>query len=92
MEITDILFFSVAGLLAAKVCSDHFENVVIVESEEWVTTPDGYTGSHRKELANKNRSHVAQYKAAHMFQPFLVATLAKWFPNFEEECDSMGGR
>lgn len=83
---------SIAGLLVAKVCSDHFENVVTVESEEWVTTPDAYTGSHRKELANKKRSHVAQYNAAHMFQTFLVKTLAKWFPDFKKECERMGGR
>lgn len=73
-------------------CSDHFESVIIVEAEEWVATSEGYTRSHRKELADKKRSHVAQYNAAHLFQPFLAAALVKWFPNLKEECEKLGGR
>ncbi|KIJ31551.1 hypothetical protein M422DRAFT_783737 [Sphaerobolus stellatus SS14] len=32
---------SLSGLLAARVCSDHFEHVVIVEPEEWLLSEDG---------------------------------------------------
>ncbi|KIY62532.1 hypothetical protein CYLTODRAFT_458908 [Cylindrobasidium torrendii FP15055 ss-10] len=32
---------SVGGLFAARVCSDHFERVVIIEPESWLTTEDG---------------------------------------------------
>ncbi|GJJ12696.1 hypothetical protein Clacol_006940 [Clathrus columnatus] len=83
---------SISGLLTAKVCSDHFENVTIVEAEEWVTKPKGYTGSHRKELADKKRSHVSQYTAIHSFQSLLIATILKWFPNLNEECEKVGAR
>lgn len=85
-------FTSVAGLLTAKVCSDHFENAVVVEPEEWVTTPEGYTGSPRKELADKKRSHVSQYKATHVLKPFLIQTLLRWFPDLREECNKIGGQ
>ncbi|GJJ12742.1 hypothetical protein Clacol_006987 [Clathrus columnatus] len=83
---------SISGLLAARVCSDHFQDVVMVEAEDWITTPSGYIGSHRKELAPHKRSHVAQYKAAHIYQPFLVTALLRWFPNFIGECQRLGGR
>ena len=31
---------SIAGLLAAQVCSRHFEHVIIVEPEAWLVTED----------------------------------------------------
>ena len=33
-------FCSIAGLLAARICHDHFESVVIVEAEGWLSTQD----------------------------------------------------
>ncbi|GJJ10453.1 hypothetical protein Clacol_004679 [Clathrus columnatus] len=83
---------SIAGLLTAKVCSDHFEDVIIVEAEEWVTTPESCAREPRKELFDKKRSHISQYKAAHNYQPLLVATLLKWFPNVKEEIQKLGGK
>ncbi len=32
---------SVGGLLTARVCQDHFERVIIVEPEAWVSTEEG---------------------------------------------------
>jgi hypothetical protein len=32
---------SIAGLYVARVCADHFERVIVVESEEWLATEEG---------------------------------------------------
>lgn len=83
---------SISGLLAARVCADHFEDVIMVEAENWVTTSSGHAGSHRQNPTPHRRTHVAQYNAAHIYQPLLVMSLLRWFPNFVDEIQKMGGR
>ena len=34
---------SVAGLATARMCTDHFENVIVVEPETWLHTEEGVT-------------------------------------------------
>ncbi|GJJ12722.1 hypothetical protein Clacol_006966 [Clathrus columnatus] len=63
----------------------------MVESEEWVTSPDSYNKP-KEEILKQKRSHVSQYRAAHMQLPLLAATLLKWFPNLGEESEKLGGR
>jgi hypothetical protein len=55
--------FSVAGLLTARVCHDHFERVLIVEAEAWVASEEGrkMDGWNQKLV----RSRVAQYASLH---------------------------
>ncbi len=50
---------SVSGLLAARICHDHFEDVVIVEPEAWLETED----AKRVDAWNQEniRSRVMQY-------------------------------
>ncbi|KAJ7289372.1 hypothetical protein C8J57DRAFT_1277510 [Mycena rebaudengoi] len=61
---------SIAGLLPARVCHDHFEHVLVVEPEAWKLP----------------RSRVVQYTSLHAFQSYLFAGLKSLFPNIEDEC------
>ncbi|KAJ7673730.1 hypothetical protein DFH06DRAFT_1081560 [Mycena polygramma] len=75
---------SIAGLLAARVCHDHFERVLIVEAESWVASEEGHKiNGWDQKLA---RSRVMQYASLHACQAFLFAGLKSLFPNIEEEC------
>ncbi|KAH7908362.1 hypothetical protein BJ138DRAFT_361040 [Hygrophoropsis aurantiaca] len=75
---------SVGGLLAARVCHDHFEKVVIVEPEAWLAEKDGrvthaWTQTHR-------RGRVMQYHSIQSLLPLSFASWTRLFPNIEEEC------
>ncbi|KAH7890095.1 hypothetical protein F5I97DRAFT_1801450 [Phlebopus sp. FC_14] len=50
---------SIAGMLAARVCHDHFDRVVIVEAEEWLSGEDGCNP--RPCTQKHRRSRVGQY-------------------------------
>ena len=68
---------SIAGLLAAKVCAKHFERVIIVEPEAWLTTKEAMRVDAFRQTATRyvfliravrpslipNRSRVMQYKS-----------------------------
>ncbi|KAJ6560732.1 hypothetical protein B0H10DRAFT_2118816 [Mycena sp. CBHHK59/15] len=75
---------SIAGLLTARVCHDHFERVLIVESEAWLASEEGrkIDGWNQK----IQRSRIVQYTSLHACQCFLFDGLTKLFPGFEEEC------
>ncbi|KAJ7932282.1 hypothetical protein B0H13DRAFT_2518783 [Mycena leptocephala] len=75
---------SIAGLLTARVCHDHFERVLIVEAEAWVASEEGrkMDGWNQKLV----RSRVAQYASLHAFQSFLFEGLKILFPKIENEC------
>ncbi|KAJ7658947.1 hypothetical protein B0H17DRAFT_343339 [Mycena rosella] len=75
---------SIAGLLTARVCHDHFERVLVVEPEAWVTSEEGrkIDGWNQKVA----RSRVVQYTSLHACQCFLFAGLKVLFPGIEDEC------
>ncbi|KAF8574755.1 hypothetical protein K439DRAFT_1624087 [Ramaria rubella] len=87
---------SIAGLLTARVCSDHFNDVIIVEPEEWVTTTEGFVDRHRQGPSItppfRNRSRVPQYTCLHGYQCFMLMALRKWFPNIDIELRKVGAR
>jgi len=54
--------YSVAGLMTARVCHDHFERVLIIEPEAWLFTDDGMP---TQAWTQKNkRTRVMQYRSA----------------------------
>ncbi|KAG8993688.1 hypothetical protein FRB90_000621 [Tulasnella sp. 427] len=89
---------SVGGMLAAAVCADHFESVLIVESEAWAneqgseiperrqyrTTSDGY------QAIVPPRTRVMQYYVANFLQPPLYMALSRLFPKLPEQMDHFG--
>ncbi|KAK0202373.1 hypothetical protein DFS33DRAFT_1476019 [Desarmillaria ectypa] len=77
---------SVAGLFAARVCHDHFDEVIIVEPEAWVDNQD----AQRQDAWNqaKPRSRVMQYKSLQgPIQPFAFMALGNLFPDLAKECE-----
>ncbi|KAK7052361.1 hypothetical protein R3P38DRAFT_2859936 [Favolaschia claudopus] len=75
---------SIAGLLAARVCHDHFERVLVVETEPWVSSEDGSRLDGWNQT--RQRSRVMQFTSLHMSQSFVYEAMKYMFPNLEEEC------
>ncbi|KAJ7588541.1 hypothetical protein C8J56DRAFT_785461 [Mycena floridula] len=77
---------SVIGLLTARVCHDHFENVVIVEPGAWVASEDAM----RKDGWNQkhSRSRIVQYNSLQAIQVFGFKAMSRLFPGLEEECEA----
>ncbi|KAJ7171764.1 hypothetical protein C8R43DRAFT_979363 [Mycena crocata] len=77
---------SIAGLLTARVCHDHFERVLVIEAEAWVASEEGrkVDGWDRK----LPRSRVLQYASLQGCQSFLYTGLRSLFPNIESECQA----
>ncbi|KAK0489401.1 hypothetical protein IW261DRAFT_1390954 [Armillaria novae-zelandiae] len=75
---------SIAGLVAARVCHDHFEDVVIVEPETWLSSQD----AKRTDVWNQEnkRTRVMQYGLFHSFLASGYMSCARLFPNLAEEC------
>ncbi|KAL1741288.1 hypothetical protein HDZ31DRAFT_45760 [Schizophyllum fasciatum] len=74
---------SYSGLLAARVCHDHFERVVIIEPEEWLSTAEG-TLTHAW-AQKSNRSRVMQYLALNATQVSTFEGLKKLYDSFVTE-------
>ncbi|KAG8913742.1 hypothetical protein FRC01_004408, partial [Tulasnella sp. 417] len=84
---------SVGGMLAAAVCADHFDSVLIVEPEAWAnnhgsevpekrayrTTSDGY------QVAVQPRTRIMQYFVGSFLQPPGYMVLRRLFPNLPEQ-------
>ncbi|KAJ4487208.1 hypothetical protein C8J55DRAFT_451707 [Lentinula edodes] len=79
---------SIAGLLAARVCSDFFERVIIVEPEEWLTTEDGMRRFGWEQ--EHKRTRVMQYQSLHGGQALLYTGLRELFPDLDEQCRYSG--
>ncbi|KAK0188421.1 hypothetical protein F5146DRAFT_982989 [Armillaria mellea] len=75
---------SIAGLVAARVCHDHFEDVVIVEPETWLSSQD----AKRTDAWNQEnkRTRIMQYGSFHSFLAIGYMSFTKLFPNLTEEC------
>ncbi|KAF8221557.1 hypothetical protein L208DRAFT_1327277 [Tricholoma matsutake] len=78
---------SIAGLATARVCHDHFEQVIIVEPEAWLVTTEGWKPE-REPMAAKTRTRVLQYQSLHVLLAFGFLALEKLFSiNLKEECE-----
>lgn len=61
---------SLGGLLCARVCSDYFEKVLIVEPEAWLTSDDGKI-IHAWEQKN-TRFALVFLSSYHQFNPLRL--------------------
>ncbi|KAF7422979.1 hypothetical protein PC9H_011143 [Pleurotus ostreatus] len=68
-----------AGLMTARICADHFQNVVIVDPE---------IKKAGREFAKKR---VAQYDSLHAYLTFMVDGLRRLWPNFDTMIKEAGG-
>ncbi|KAL5529778.1 hypothetical protein ACEPAG_5765 [Sanghuangporus baumii] len=90
---------SIAGLWTARICADHFEDVVIVEPEGWLSTSDGCTdifdekGTRIAGRGLRQRTRVPQYTAQHgRLSVLSFIALKQLFPHFEDEIRRIDGR
>ncbi|EJD02944.1 uncharacterized protein FOMMEDRAFT_134111 [Fomitiporia mediterranea MF3/22] len=89
---------SFAGLWSARVLSDHFEDVLVVDPETWLGTLEGctplYNSTGEPIKGNKQhpRSRVFQYNTTHAFQPIIYAILKMLYPSVDDEIRKMNGR
>ncbi|KAG8909668.1 hypothetical protein FRC00_009679, partial [Tulasnella sp. 408] len=91
---------SIAGLLAAAVCADHFESVTILESEAWAkehgtelpkiedrvyrTTTSGY------KTVTAPRTRIMQHYFGNILQPPVFLVLNQLFPDLRNLLDRLG--
>ncbi|KAJ7836383.1 hypothetical protein B0H14DRAFT_3705202 [Mycena olivaceomarginata] len=69
---------SIAGIVAARICGDHFERVIIVDPEI--------------EDSEKPKTRILQYNAGHIFLSLFVQGARRLWPNFDSEMEAAGGR
>ncbi|KAJ7102596.1 hypothetical protein B0H15DRAFT_340077 [Mycena belliarum] len=69
---------SVAGIVTARICADHFERVVIIDPEI--------------QDSEKPKTRIAQYNAVHIFLSLFVDGVWKLWPNLEAEVEAAGSR
>ncbi|KAG9011470.1 hypothetical protein FRB94_008301 [Tulasnella sp. JGI-2019a] len=89
---------SISGLLAAAVCADHYEAVIVVEPEVSATDEHALEvmgtnvrmGGHGAPVPVSNRTRVPQWYAAHVWLPLVYVGLRRLFLNLQEELDHAG--
>ncbi|KAJ7464584.1 hypothetical protein FB451DRAFT_1042298 [Mycena latifolia] len=69
---------SIAGIVTARICADHFERVVVIDPEI--------------QDAEKPKTRIMQYNAAHGFLSLFLDGARRLWPNFDTEIQAAGGR
>ncbi|KAJ7631340.1 hypothetical protein DFH06DRAFT_1224277 [Mycena polygramma] len=69
---------SISGIVAARICADHFERVVIIDPEI--------------QDSEKPKTRIMQYTAVHGFLALFVQGARRLWPNFDAEMKATGGR
>lgn len=89
---------SIAGLWAARVLADHFEDVLIIEAENWLESEEAISNVYDGEgieISGRRlhtRTRVRQYDATHGMHWFTYMTLKILCPNLDEEVKNFDGR
>ncbi|KAG8993375.1 hypothetical protein FRB93_001988 [Tulasnella sp. JGI-2019a] len=89
---------SVAGLLTAAVCAQHFENVLVIEPEGSVEELGMDIPKDKETRMMENglttaiplRKRVVQYLTLHVFLPIVLLGLRQLFPELQKELDYFG--
>ncbi|EGN96339.1 hypothetical protein SERLA73DRAFT_170728 [Serpula lacrymans var. lacrymans S7.3] len=79
---------SIAGLLAARICHNHFERVVIVETEPWLA--DNEARATQAWTQKRYRTRVLQYRSLQAQQVISLLAYRSLFPKFDEEAEASG--
>ncbi|KAJ7711674.1 hypothetical protein B0H16DRAFT_1480153 [Mycena metata] len=69
---------SIAGMVTARICADHFERVIIIDPE--------------LEDPEKPRARIMQYHAAHVILTIFADGARRLWPEFDAEMKTVGGR
>ncbi|KAG8997405.1 hypothetical protein FRB94_007682 [Tulasnella sp. JGI-2019a] len=90
---------SIAGLLAAAVCSAHFESVLVVDPDvctndsrgvDLPTNIESRTGAHGAPVPVSPRKRVMQWYTPHTYHPVSYMALCQLFPQLQEALDYFG--
>jgi hypothetical protein len=81
---------SIAGLLSARVLSDHFEEVIVIDPDADVLVQraladDAIRFPNGKEAVGPARPRVMQWTAYHLAQPIYFTGLDRLFPSLRAE-------
>ncbi|EGN92006.1 hypothetical protein SERLA73DRAFT_191747 [Serpula lacrymans var. lacrymans S7.3] len=81
---------SIAGLLSARICHNHFKRVVIIEPEPWLASEqaqmvEGWKQQHK-------RSRIVQYHSVQAQQALNLKAYRAMFPHFDEQAKASGIR
>ncbi|KAF9031538.1 hypothetical protein BDZ89DRAFT_1063935 [Hymenopellis radicata] len=79
---------SIGGLLTARACHDHFERVIVIEPEAWLSTEEGRLV--QSWTQTQTRSRLIQYHSLHASLACLYYGLLRLFPNLAQECMASG--
>jgi hypothetical protein len=82
--------FSIAGLLSARVLSDHFEEVMVIDPDADVLVQraladDALRFPNGKDTDGPARPRVMQWTAFHLAQPIYFTGLDRLFPSLRAE-------
>ncbi|KAG8881395.1 hypothetical protein FRB98_004375 [Tulasnella sp. 332] len=86
---------SIAGLIAASMCADHFDSVLIIEAEDSLPI-DPPEKKEMRTMANglptrvSPRKRVMQYFGLHYYQPPVLLGLQRMFPALHEQAAHFG--
>ncbi|KAJ6518128.1 hypothetical protein C8R47DRAFT_1232136 [Mycena vitilis] len=69
---------SIAGIVTARICADHFERVIVVDPE--IDDPD------------KPKTRLVQYNASHAFLTLFIDGARRLWPTFDDELKASGAR
>ncbi|KAF7367483.1 hypothetical protein MSAN_00811200 [Mycena sanguinolenta] len=69
---------TIAGIITARICADHFERVIIIDPE--IEDPE------------KPKTRILQYNASHVFLSLFVEGARRLWSNFDAEMIAVGGR
>ncbi|KAJ6544497.1 hypothetical protein B0H19DRAFT_1076603 [Mycena capillaripes] len=68
---------SIAGIVAARICADHFERVIIIDPE----TQD----------SEKPKTRIMQFNALHAYLALFLDGARRLWPHFDAEMKAVGG-
>ncbi|KAF4581576.1 hypothetical protein EYR40_009859 [Pleurotus pulmonarius] len=82
LRCTDYALKSIAGLISARVCADHFQNIIIIDPTDHQIAKTGQ---------DMTKKRVAQYDSLHVYLTFMVDGLRRLWPNLEASIEQAGG-
>ncbi|KAJ7633705.1 hypothetical protein B0H17DRAFT_1108034 [Mycena rosella] len=69
---------SIAGIITARICADHFERVIVIDPEI--------------QDAEKPKTRIMQYNAGHIFLSLFIDGARRLWPSLDTEIQAAGGR
>ncbi|KAJ7083481.1 hypothetical protein C8R44DRAFT_753495 [Mycena epipterygia] len=69
---------SIAGIVTARICANHFERVIVVDPEI--------------QYSEKPKTRIMQYNSAHIYLSLFIDGARRFWPNFDNKIKAAGDR